>query len=150
MSEGVVLDNGTLNIKLSQAFLAEYALVANKVKLGLETKISELSLDLNETQEELNSSTSTIKGLEARVAELERLEQDNSLAYKKRVSADAPIIEFLTGEKKNLHTLLGEANRLRHGRSFVKPLPTQKQKPLESNFQQPTTRVHRCDNLQTL
>lgn len=100
--------------ELQQAILAEYALVANKVKQGLETKINELRLDLAETQEELNSSLSTIKKLEARVAELERTAQDHSLAYEKKISADAPTIEFLKEEKQNLNKLLGEANKLKH------------------------------------
>lgn len=100
--------------ELQQAILAEYSLVANKVKQGLENKINELNLDLNETQQELNTSLSTIKKLEARIAELERTAQDNSLTYEKRISADASTIEFLRGEKQNLHKLLGEANTLRH------------------------------------
>ncbi len=100
--------------ELQQAILAEYSLVANKVKQGLENKINDLSLDLNETQQELNISLNTIKKLEARVAELERIAQDNSLTYEKRISADASTIEFLKGEKQNLHKLLGEANALRH------------------------------------
>jgi len=100
--------------ELQQAILAEYALVANKVKQGLETTINELSLDLTEIQEELNTSLSTINKLEARIAELERNAQDNSLTYEKRISADASTIEFLKDEKQNLHKLLGEANQLRH------------------------------------
>lgn len=100
--------------ELQQAILAEYALVANKVKQGQETKITELCLDLNETQEELSSSLGTIKKLEAHIAQLERTAQDNSLAYEKRISADASTIEFLKNEKQNLHQLLGEANQLRH------------------------------------
>ncbi|MFP3773677.1 DNA-binding protein [Legionella pneumophila serogroup 1] len=100
--------------ELQQAILAEYALVANKVKQGLEAKISELTLDLTETEEELSSSLSSIKKLEARIAELERTIQDNALTYEKKISADASTIEFLKGEKQNLHTLLGEANKLRH------------------------------------
>jgi hypothetical protein len=48
------------------------------------------------------------------IAELERTAQDNSLTYEKRISADASTIEFLKGEKQNLHKLLGEANTLRH------------------------------------
>ena len=104
----------TISPELQQAILAEYALVANKVKQGLETKINELSLDLTETQEELNTSLSTIKQLEARIAECERTSQDNSLAYEKRISADAATIEFLKDEKQSLHKMLGEANQLRH------------------------------------
>jgi len=103
-----------LSPELQQAILAEYALVANKVKQGQETKINELRLDLIETQEELNTSLSTIKKLDARVVELERTAQDNSLTYEKKISADAATIEFLKGEKQNLHQLLGEANKLRH------------------------------------
>lgn len=68
----------------------------------------------NKPQEELNTSLSTIKKLEAHIAELERTSQDNSLAYEKRISADAATIEFLKDEKQNLHKMLGEANQLRH------------------------------------
>jgi chromosome segregation ATPase len=100
--------------ELQQAILAEYALVANKVKQGQEAKINELSLDLSETQEELKSSLSAIKKLESRITELERTIQDNSLSYEKRISADASTIEYLKTEKQNLHKLLGEANTLRH------------------------------------
>jgi len=100
--------------ELQQAILAEYSLVANKVKQGLENKINELHLDLSETQEELNASLNTLKKLETRVAELERAAQDNSLTYEKRISADTSTIEFLKEEKQNLHKLLGEANKLRH------------------------------------
>ena len=104
----------TISLELQQTILAEYALVANKVKQGQEAKINELGLDLTETQEELNSSLSTIKRLETRISELERTVQDNSLAYEKRISADSSTIEFLKDEKQNLHKLLGEANQLRH------------------------------------
>jgi len=100
--------------ELQQAILAEYALVANKVKQGLETTINELRLDLIETQDELSSSLSTIKKLEARIAELEKTVKDNALTYEKRISADASTIEFLKSEKQSLHQLLGEANKLKH------------------------------------
>ena len=103
-----------ISLELQQAILAEYSLVANKVRQGVENKIKNLNLDLKETQEELATSLSSIKKLEARIAELERTVQDNSLTYEKRISSDASTIQFLKDEKQNLHNLLGEANKLRH------------------------------------
>jgi hypothetical protein len=100
--------------ELQQAILAEFALVANKVKLGLENKINELSIDLSDTQEELKTSINTIRKLETRVAELEATAHENYLAYEKQMSADASLIEFLKDEKRNLHKQLGEANKLKH------------------------------------
>jgi chromosome segregation ATPase len=103
-----------ISAELEQAILAEFASVANKVKLSHEAKIHELSADLSEIEEELQTSENKIRRLESRIVELERTIQDNNLAYEKKLSADSSTIEFLTGEKEKLHKLLGEANRARH------------------------------------
>lgn len=103
-----------ISTELQQAILAEYTLVANKVKQEYESKITELSLDLTETQEELIISQRKISSLQARIEELEHMAQKNSLDYEKQISADASVIAFLKEEKQQLHKLLAEANAKRH------------------------------------
>ncbi len=124
--------------ELQTAIQAEFANIAKRVHSDLKNSIDEKTSDLNESLEELEKITKRSLVLEKQLAQLQKTLDDERLKFEKQISANESTISYLSNAKQELHTLLSEANKLKHEAELREVAAKTKADALEKQMSQLT------------